>query len=79
MNQPPQKKDVQNYMSSDQNVVWQELLRRKQTNAVRQSKRFTLPQHNPDSKGEDIQYCIVEWITNINCSFVYMMQCVTHV
>jgi len=51
LNQPPRKTDVENYTNSDQNIVWQELLRRNQLKSARQSERFLLPKCNPDRTG----------------------------
>jgi len=48
LNKPPRKTDVENYMNSDRNVVWQELLKRHHQN----SQQFTLSKCNPDIKGE---------------------------
>jgi len=53
LNQPPSKTDVENYISSDRNVVWQELLRRNQLRAARQCEGFTLSKSNTDRTGEN--------------------------
>jgi len=52
LNQPPRKTDVENYINSDQNIVWQELQRRNQLKAEKYCERFTLPNCNLDNTGE---------------------------
>ena len=60
LNQPPRKTDVENYMNSDRNIVWQELLRKNQLKSSMQCQRFPLSKCNPCSTGENkyINACV---------------------
>ena len=52
LNQPPRKADVENYTNSDQNIVWQELLRKNQLKSSRQCQRFPSSKYYPYNTGE---------------------------
>ena len=63
LNQPPRKTDVENYINSDQNVVWQELLRRNQLKFAKQYEQFTLPKCYPDRMGKNSMHNASEVMT----------------
>ena len=57
LDQPPRRADVENYISNDQNVVWQHLLRRNQLKAAaRVFERHTWSNCNPNSTGKKQYY-----------------------
>jgi len=59
LNQPPRKTDVENYINSDQNIVWEELLRRNQLKAARKCERFTVSKCNPNTSGENKMHYVM--------------------